>query len=151
MPRRELWPRGEGLRLEGRPRLSKIVEKGQGGRCKRPTLFTADRHIHIWSGSPGIPMVALPRDLSLQGGWLSLGRAPHYVSTPVSRNSYPDRYKGQRDRRTNRRKRWHCKHTEIGKKEAVRQMDKPTTKEREPSEVILTGSEQACRNSYLPL
>lgn len=105
-------------------------------------------HTHMVSGSPGTP---IPRGLSLQGGWCSLGRAPHYFSTPVSRNSYPDRYKGQRDRRTDRKKRWHCKHTEIGKKEAVRQMDKPTTNQTEPSRVILTGSEQVCRNSYLLL
>lgn len=96
-------------------------------------------------------MAAIPRGLLFQGGWFSLGRAPHYVSTLVSRNSYPDRYKGQRDRRTDRRKRWHCKHTEIGKKEAVRKMDKSTTNQTESSGVILTGSERVYRNSYLPL
>lgn len=97
---------------------------------RRPSLFTADGHIHAWPLDPqGLLGQPLP-EVSLQGGWLSLGGAPHYVSTPVSRNSYPDRYKGQRDRRTNRRKRWHCEHTETGKKEAVRQVDKPTTKQK---------------------
>lgn len=145
-------PRGEGLRLEGRPRLKKVDEKVQGGgRQKAHFIHSGQTHTHMISGSPGTPMAAIPRGLSLQGGWLSLGRAPHYVSTPVSRNSYSDRYKGQRDRWTYRRKRWHCKHTEIGKKEAVRQMDKPTTNHTGPSGLIRTGSERVCRNSYLPL
>lgn len=140
------------LRLEDRPRLNKQEEKGQGGGYKKAHfIHSRQTHTHMLSGSPGTPMAAIPRGLSLKGGWLSLGRAPHYVSTPVSRNSYPDRYKGQRDRWTNRRKRWHCKHIEIGKKEAVRQMDKQTTKQIGPSEVILTGSKRVCRNSYLPL
>lgn len=104
------------------------------------------KHTHMVFGSPGAPS-----SLSLQGGRLSLGRAPHYVSTPVSRNSYPDRYKGQRDRLTDRRKRWHCKHTEIGKKEAVRQMDRPITNQTGSHRVILTGSELVYRNFYLPL
>lgn len=114
-------------------------------------ILSGQTHTCMVSGSPGTPMAAIPRGLSLQGGCLSLSRAPHYVSTLVSRNSYPDRYKGQRDRRMDRRKRWHCKHTETGKKEAVRQMEKPITNQTRPSGVTLTGSEQVCRNSYLPL
>lgn len=77
-----------------------------------------------------------------------MGCPPSYVSTPVSRNSYSDRYKGQKDRWTDSWKKWHCKHTEIEKKEAVRQMDRPIINKIEPSRIILTGSEQVYRNSY---
>lgn len=141
----------EGLELEGRPRLKKVDEKVQGVGLRKPIIHSGQTHTHMVSGFPGTHMAAIPRGLSLQGGWLSLNRAPHYVSTPVSRNSYSDRYKGQRDRRTYRKKRWHCKHTEIGKKEAVRQMDMPTTNHTGPSGLIRTGSERVCTNSYLPL
>lgn len=37
---------------------------------------------------------------------------------------------------------------EIGKKEAVRQMDRPIINQTEPSRVVLTGSEPVYRNSY---
>lgn len=150
--RQGIEAQGEGLRLEGRPKLNKLEEKGKEVAYKRDHfIHSRQTHTHMVSGSPGIPTAAIPRGLSLQGGWLSLGMAAHYVSTPVFRESYSDTYKGQRDRRTDRRKRWHCKHTEIGKKEAVRLMDKPTTNQTGPSWVTLTGSERVCRNSYLPL
>lgn len=98
-------------------------------------IHSRQTHTHMVSGFPGTP---IPRGLSLQGGWCSLGRAPHYVSTPVSRNSYPDRYKGQRDRRTDRRKRWHCKHIEIGKKEVLdRWTNQPPTRQSQVGQYSL--------------
>ena len=82
------------MRLEGRPSVKKMDEKVQGGgHQKAHFIHSGQTHTHMVSGSPGTPMVAIPRGLSLQGGWLSLGRAPHYISTPVSRNSYSNRYK----------------------------------------------------------
>lgn len=119
------------MRLKDKPRLNKLGQKKQEvGHQKALFIHSGRTHTRLVSGSPGTPRAATPRGLSLQGGWFSRGGAPHYVSTTVSRNSHPDRYKGQRDRWTNRRKRWHCEHTETGKKEAVRQVDKPTTKQK---------------------
>lgn len=144
-------PRAKGLRLEG-PGLRRWRRKCEEVGIRKPTLFTADRHIHTWSLDPlGLLRQPFPGASHSREAGLVWAGAPHYVSTPVSRNSYSDRYKGQRDRRTYRRKRWHCKHTETGKKEAVRQMDKPTTNHTGPSGLIRTGSERVCRNSYLLL
>lgn len=57
-----------------------MEKKGQGcGHKKAHFINSRQTHTHMVSGSPGTPMAAIPRGFLLQGSWLSLGRAPHYV------------------------------------------------------------------------